>query len=329
MKVKTKNIIKTIGFPAYLVYRRMLHRYCIKNSKKMIDKKYYLKFHRHINWEHPADLNEIINWQKFHADMHQWARLADKYAVRDYVNEHGLGDILIPLLGKYDTVQELFNDWQRLPDEFVIKSNNGCGHVIIVSNANGGKDKVNKKELKSELKLWLAEYDYGIKEGEFQYQYIKNCIIVEKLLVDESIADFSSAPVDYKFHCLNGKPYICYVSYGRSLGASGEHKRVGNLYDMQWNDCSYLMAEESKRIILPKPINWDKMKEIASLLSEDNPQTRIDLYNIQGTIYFGEITMTNSGGFDTEYKSELYKKMGEIISIDYSMPPNEFYYYNT
>lgn len=324
MKVKTKNILKTIGFPAYLVYRKILHTYCIKNSKKLIDKKFYSKFHRYINWEHPGDLNEIINWQKYHADMHQWARLADKYAVRDYVKEHGLDDILIPLIGKYDTVQSFFEDWDRFPDEFVIKSNNGCGHVVIVSKANGGKEAVSKKELKSELKLWLAEFDYGIKEGEFQYQYIKNCIVVEKLLVDNSISDFSASPVDYKFHCLNGKPFICYVSYGRSLGANGEHKRVGNLYDTKWNDCSYLMAESCERVILPKPKNWDKMLEIAEMLSADNPQTRIDLYNIQGKIYFGEITLTNCGGFDTEYKEELYKTMGDIIVLDYSTPLNEF-----
>lgn len=324
MKVKTKNIIKTIGFPAYQVYRRILHWYCMKNSKKLIDKKFYSKFHRHINWEHPSDLNEIINWQKFHADMHQWAMLADKYAVRNYVAEHGLSDILIPLIGKYDTVKEFLKDWDKFPNEFVIKSNNGCGHIIIISAANGGKESINKKTLSSDLKLWLAEYDYGIKEGEFQYQYIKNCIIVEELLKDESFADFSSTPVDYKFHCLNGKPYICYVSYGRSLGENGEHKRVGNLYDMEWKDRSDLMATSYERMILPKPINWDRMLEISSILSEGNPQARIDLYNIKGRIYFGEITMTNCGGFDTEYKQELYRNMGQEVIIDYSMPQNEF-----
>lgn len=324
MNVKTKRKIKLIFYPFYILYRDILNKYCMRNAKKLMDKKFYSFFNRHIDWENPVDLNEKINWLKFHADMNEWAQLADKYAVREYVTGHGLSDILVPLYGKYDTVQQVLDNWDNLPDEFVLKSNNGCGHLIIVSEKNGGKSAVNKKDLVDELTLWLSEKDYGINNGEFHYQYIKNCIIAEKLLVDDSIKEFSSAPIDYKLHCCNGKPYICYVSYGRTLTSKGSHKRTGDLYDLDWNERSDLMSEKEDRRLIPRPENWERMLEIAEILSEDHPQTRIDLYNIDGAIYFGEITMTNASGFDTEFKQELLTAMGKEINLDLTMRENIF-----
>ena len=324
MKVKTKGKIKNMFFPLYSLYRRIVNYYYLHNAKKVLDKRFFSMFHRHINWDNPVDLNEKINWQKLHEDMHEWAKLADKYAVREYVSQKGLSDILVPLYGKYDTVQELFEDWEHFPDEFVIKSNNGCGHVEIISQENGGKKAVNKQELAKELRLWLAEKDYGIHKGEFHYLYIKNCIIVEQLMKDETIKEFSSSPIDYKFYCCDGKPYICYVSYGRTLSATGEHLRMGNVYDLKWNERPELMAEHEERRKLDRPYNWENMVEIAEILSSGMPQARIDLYNIEGKIYFGEITMTNAGGFDTEFTEELYVSMGNNITLDLSKAENEF-----
>lgn len=324
MNVKTKANIKYMFFPLYMLYRKLFNRYYLHNTKKSLDKRFYSTFHRHIDWDSPTDLNEKINWQKLHEDMHKWARLADKYAVREYVADHGLAEILIPLYGKYDTVEELFSNWDNLPNEFVLKSNNGCGHILIVDEISGGKNSINKRELARELKIWLAEKDYGIHKGEFHYLYIENCIIVEKLLKDDSIKDFSSAPIDYKFHCCDGKPFICYVSYGRTLTATGGHQRTGNLYDLDWNDRSDLMAINQKRRTLNKPRNWDRMIEIVERLCDNMPQARIDLYNINGSIYFGEITMTSCSGFDTEYKEELYYDMGKNVTLDMNMKENEF-----
>ena len=84
------------------------------------------------------------------------------------------------------------------------------------------------------------------------------------------------------------------------------------------------MATEDTRILLPIPKNWDRMLEVAKILSNGHPQARIDLYNIEGTIYFGEITMTNGSGFDTEFKEELFLDMGKAITLDLDMPKNQF-----
>ena len=324
MDTRTKRKIKTIFHPLYAVYKKVMKRHYLKGAMGRMDKKYYSLYNRHINWEKPSEYNEIINWQKFHEDMEKWSTLADKYKVREYVKKCCLEEILIPLYGSYDNVDDLFKDWDSFPDNFVIKSNNGCGHVIVIGEEQGGKTSVDKKDLSKELNLWLQEDDYGLHNAEFQYLFIHNCIMIEQLLIDETIAHFSSAPIDYKFHCVNGEPYICYVSYGRTLTATGSHKRTGDLYDLEWKERSDLMATEEERIKLPKPQNWEKMLDIARTLSKGHPQARIDLYNINGKIYFGEITLTSGSGFDTEFEEKLFIDMGSAIKLDFNMPKNQF-----
>lgn len=324
MKVETKIKLKEIGLPIYSIYRKVYRLYCIKYAKKRMDKIFNHTFGRKINWEDPQDLNEKINWLKFHADLHEWGRLADKYAVREYIEQKGLSEILVPLYGHWSSVDDVLNAWEKLPDEFVLKSNNGCGHVLLITKEKGGKNAINLKDLRRELSLWMKEVDYGIKYAEFQYQYISNCIIAEKFLRDESISSFSKAPIDYKIYCCNGNPVMCYTAYGRTGTDTGEHKRVGDVYDLNWNQHSELLVEDIPRKKLHKPKNWDRMLQIAKTLSEEQPEVRVDLYNINGHIYFGELTLTSASGFDTEFTPEITMKLGKKILLDLDMPGNEY-----
>ena len=324
MDITTKRKIKQVCLPAYTIYRKLFNAYCVRFAKQRIEKNYKRLFGRNIDWNNPQDLNEKINWLKFHADLKKWGMLADKYAVRKYVTDKGYSNILIPILGKWDNVDALLNDWNKLPDEFVLKSNNGCGHVIIITKENGGKKAINLSDLKREVTLWLRENDYGIQNAEFHYQYIKNCIIAEQYLNDNSISEFSKAPIDYKIYCANGKPLICYVSYGRTLTSKGEHKRIGDMYDLNWNQHSEYMTIDMPRRTLPKPEHWEEMLEIASVLSTDLTEVRVDLYNVSGKIYFGELTLTNASGFDTEYKPEVILRLGKAIKLNLKAPVNEY-----
>lgn len=324
MTLETKLKIKYYFSPLFSLYSRLLDVYYISFAKSIVEKRFFRVFGRQISWNNPKDLNEKINWLKFHADLQLWANLADKYKVREYLADKGLSDILIPLYGKWDSVESFMDAWDQLPDDFVIKSNNGCGHVIIVRSEDGGKARVDKKSLKIQLTNWIREKNYGVKDAEFHYRFIKNCIIVEKLLKDPSIADFSASPIDYKFHCCDGKPYLCYVSYGRSLSKDGSHKRVGNLYDLQWTPHPELMSETEERKLIPKPLNWERMISIAECLSSGLPQSRVDLYNIQGEIYFGEITLTSASGFDDEYIQQVYIDLGDKVTLDLDSPLNSF-----
>ena len=320
MDKRTKEIIKHVGYPVYKVYVQMMNAYYLRHGMKTADKQFFKTFGRHIDWDDPKDLNEKINWLKFHEDMRMWARLADKYAVRSYVAKRGLEDILIPIYGHWTTARDVVDAWDSLPERFVLKSNNGSGHVLVVA---GEKEKraINRRDLYKQTRKWLRERDFGLADAEFQYYYIENCILAEKLLEDSTISSISKLPIDYKIYCCNGEPYICYVAYGRNPIT---HSRKGNLYDLEWNAHPEYMSVQENPVTLPKPKNWERMLEIARVLSAGHPQSRVDLYNIDGDIFFGEMTMTSGCGFDTEFTQNLFDAIGREIRLDLSMPTNEY-----
>ena len=153
--------------------------------------KYYYKFHRMPNFEHPTDLNEKINWMKFYGDTSKWADLADKYKVREYIESKGLADTLVKLYGRWDNANDI--DWDKLPKQFVLKVNNGCGDVLIC------KDK-SKLDISSVVKKYnqLVSMKYGAVTGEPHYAKIKPCIIAEELLDVSKQSIPSTSLIDYK-----------------------------------------------------------------------------------------------------------------------------------
>ena len=261
---------------------------------------------RPLQWKKPRYLNDKINWLKFHADMSVWARMADKFAVRGYVKERGCEEILNTLYGKYDSVEELMDDWSNLPNSFVIKSNNGVGSLALV------KDKNNQsiEEIRQMAQDMLSCTTWN--SAEPHYSLIKNCIIVEELLTDESIKEFSCSLIDYKIWCFNGKPYCIFVAYDRILNTSHHYFKC---FDLDWNEHKEYMTCDSPKVQINRPKNLNKMLEYASRLSTGNPQCRVDLYNIDGKIYFGELTMTSQGGFMDYFTKEYLFAMGKQIIL--------------
>lgn len=257
------------------------------------------------NINHPQDLNEWINYLKFHTDLNEWARMADKYAVREYVKERGLENILVKLFGKYDTVEDLMKDWHNLPEKFVIKSNNGAGAILLVKD----KSAMSLDEVQRKANSMLVDQHYNVSEPH--YKLIKNCIIVEELLEDHSVDSFSCSLIDYKIWCFDGIPYSFFVAFDREVGTS--HHYFTN-YDFNWNKHPENMTVKSPDIEIKRPKNLDKMLEYASILSKGHPQCRVDLYNIDGCIYFGELTMTSQGGFMDYFTKEYLLELGSRIT---------------
>ena len=270
--------------------------------------KYYYKFHRMPNFEHPADLNEKINWIKFYGDTSKWADLADKYKVREYIKSKGLSDTLVKLYGRWDNANEI--DWDKLPQQFVLKVNNGCGDVLIC------KDK-SKLNIPSVVKKYnkLVSMRYGDVTGEPHYAKIKPCLIAEELLDVSKQSIPSSSLVDYKVWCLNGKPYLTWCAWNRR-GACGADCGV---YDCDWNyrpDYSIFTEHYNEGDIrLPKPEQLERMYEVASKLSEGFPILRVDLYEVDGHIYFGELTFTSLGGFMDYFTPEVLLDMGKRVEL--------------
>ena len=270
--------------------------------------KFWYKLHRWPDFEHPRDINEKINWLKFYGDTSLWPTLADKYAVRAYVAERIGGEYLIPLIGKWDSVDEI--DWETLPKQFVLKCNNGSGDVVVCKD----KSELDIEATKNYFRGIFSK-PYGVLTGETHYKIIKPCIIAEKMLNSSTQPNGSNSLIDYKIWCFNGKPtyIICY---------SNRHDKyyceIG-VYDLKWHYLPEVMKysnhykKESKRI--PKPNHLDRMLEVASKLSDGQPQVRVDLYEVDGQIFFGELTLTSSGGYMAHFTQAFLDKMGELTIL--------------
>jgi len=270
--------------------------------------KFFYKLHRWPDFEHPKDINEKINWMKFYGDTTSWPLLADKYRVREYVAERIGEEYLIPLIGKWDTVDDI--DWDQLPQQFVMKCNNSSGDVVVCTD----KKTLDKKKTLQHFRKNL-QTPYGILTGEEHYKQIRPCIIAEELLDGSTQPNKSQSLVDYKIWSFNGKPefIVCYGSRHDKY-----YCEIG-VYDRNWDAHPEYLCYSSHYIpehqLMPKPACLDDMLHIASCLSKGHPQMRVDLYEVNGHIYFGELTLTSSGGYMNHFTQNFLNQLGELTVL--------------
>lgn len=248
------------------------------------DRLYKIYFGRKINWKNPTEFNEKIRWLQFNTDTTKWSLLADKYRVRKYLEERGYGDMLVKLYGVWDSADDI--DFDKLPESFVLKTNHGCGSVYVIDD----KSKANLNHIQQELNKSLSE-KYGVKTAEPHYFPIKPVIIAEESLHQDG--NISESLIDYKFYCIYGEPQFCAVIFNRDIE---HHKYEVRLYDMNWQDISHLLRKYSptKRGLteIPKPKTFEKMKSFCQEVCKEFPFVRMDFYETNGKLYFGEFTFT-------------------------------------
>ena len=280
--------------------------------KKLADILFQESFGRNIDWNNPRDLNEKIQWLMFNSDISEWARLADKYRVREFVKERGCEDILIPLYGKWDRAEDI--DWNSLPNSFVIKVNHGSGDTHIVID----KSKADLIAIQNYMREALSK-PYGIESAEIHYRKIKPCIIAEQLLSSSSITltdnGLSNKAIlsDYKIWCFHGVPYCIFTCTNRNLHT---HEVVLNVYDLKWNRHDEWISEPYRNnIFVEMPHCLNEMIEYARKLSNGFPQVRVDFYECNNKIYFGEMTFTSACGRMDYFTQEFLKEMGDKVIL--------------
>ncbi|MBQ0075756.1 MAG: glycosyltransferase [Bacteroidales bacterium] len=292
---------------------RFLHRvedkfdeiYRIHHMKEYANQLYKETFGYNIDWEHPRDLNEVINVLAFTTNTRMWSRLADKYRVRKYVKSKGLEHILVPLLGVWKNPDDI--DFSKLPDKFVLKANNGSGDVIIVND----KSQINESEIKLFFKQLLKE-QFGMWSAEPHYLRIPPRVIAEELLDVNAQPINSSSLIDYKIWCINGKPQYVWACYNRTK----DSVQVGT-FDLNWQFHPELSVSTDHYQLMEKPIvkpeSLSKMLEYAERLSQGFPQVRVDFYEVNGKPYFGEMTFTSAAGRMDFYTSEFLTLLGKQV----------------
>ena len=269
-------------------------------DKLYIKIKYLLCIGKKVDLNNPQALNEKLQWLKLYDRNPLYTNLVDKYQVREYIKNRIGEEYLIPLLGVYDRYDEI--DFSRLPKEFVLKPNHSSGNIFICKD----KSKIDHGKLKKEINKWLKRRYYWVHR-EWPYKNVKPRILCEKYMVDDESGDLK----DYKIECFNGKATGTYICSQRD---STEGLAI-DYYDMNWNFIPGGVGFRNSEILLPKPRNFEKMIEIAEELSKDIPYVRIDLYEANGQVYFGELTFFPGAGF-VPYKPESFDYLlGSMLEL--------------
>lgn len=265
---------------------------------------YHNIFGRKLDLDNPKTFNEKLQWLKLYNRKPEYTTLVDKIEVKKVIGKLIGETHIVPTLGVYDSFDKI--DFSTLPDKFVIKTNHGGGNTGVVICRDKSQFDVLAAKRKIEKSLATDTYIIG---REWPYKNIKRKILVEKLLVVSD--DQKQGLVDYKFFCFNGKPLFLKVDFNR------ETTHQANYYDFEWNllNIGEKVCPPNINHIERKPIVLDKMIEIAETVSLDIPFVRVDLYYVQGQIYFGEMTFFPASGFGlfTEIESDI--KLGTLLKI--------------
>lgn len=260
-------------------------------------------FKRKLNLDNPQTFAEKLlklKLTRYNSDP-LVKQCADKYAVREYIKDCGFEHILIPLLASYDKPEDI--DFNSLPEEFAMKWNYGCGYNIICSN----KSKLNYKETVKKLKKWSRELIH-LDFSEMQYKDVRKKIIVEKYLKPKK----GELPADYKVYCFNGEPQAILFINDR-----GTEDKTAAFFDLDWNFISYTGkgAYKEMKVMPEKPKCLDEMIKASQKLSAPFEFVRMDYYEVDDKLYFGEMTFTPAGGLFTSECIINGKTMGELLNI--------------
>lgn len=250
--------------------------------------------------DNPSDMNEVILFLSLRTDTSEWPGLADKYNVRNFIENKIGSDILIPLYQVVDSPEEI--NFEELPDSFVIKTTDGFARTLIIKD----KNIISQKKIIKKLNKWMREKHVG---DEPHYLKIRRRLVIEKLLPGKN----NSAPIDYKFICINGEPLYCLACSNRSMETFRSEFSLYRLPD--WTDTDGISPGWESKDGVEKPELLEKMMEYSRILAKGFPLVRIDLYQVEGEIYFGEITFTSAAGREMKIKQKMLDEIGKQVVL--------------
>lgn len=309
LKSKIKEILfrNSSGVKIYKMFATVVS----KLRSRLSDEEYVLNAFKEnngvvLNLKEPRTFNEKLLWLSLHDRAPLKTLCADKYRVRRYVEEQGYGYILNDLYAVYESVESI--DYGKLPRVFFMKTNHDSGTYALVDQDQPATVEKAKVCMRKALRR-----NYYSESREWQYKDIKPLVLCEKYI--DEIGD--QGLIDYRFFCFNGRTAFVAVDLG-TTDASGKHafdaKR--NLYSRDFE----LLEARLKRnpfdpMLVSKPGNYDKMVDIAESLAKPFAHVRVDLYNVNGKIIFGEMTFCNGGGMQVLSPEEFNMQIGELIDI--------------
>lgn len=272
---------------------------------------FFCRFGRKPNLSHPVTFNEKLQWLKLNNYKDIYARMVDKHEAKEYVAGIIGSEYTIPTLGVWDSFKDI--DFEQLPRQFVLKCTHDSGGVVICRD----KEQFDKKHARKKLEASLKK-NYYWSGRELPYRYVKPRIIAEEYLEEKSApapSAESASPSgirDYKFYCFHGKVKYLYISEGLENHSTA---RISFLTE-NWEPADFHRTDYAPFDHLPeKPREFERMKVLAEKLSGGEPFMRVDLYSVNGRIYFSELTLVPCSGFMPFCPSEWDNRLGSLLSV--------------
>lgn len=269
-------------------------------DKLFLKIKFWLRVGYPLDFKNPKTFNQKLQWLKLYGRTPQDTLLADKYAVKDIVAQKIGKQYVVPLIGVWDSVDDI--DFSKLPQRFVMKVTHDSGGVYICKD----KSSINIDEVKALFRDSVKRDFYAVSR-EKAYRKIPH-----KIIAEEYIEDDNGELNDYKFFCFNGEPKMLFVAEGRQ---KGEEFLTFDFFDMDFNHLPFLNGHPNANHVIEKPAAFEKMKELAAILSKGMPHVRIDFYAIGEKVYFGEFTFSHFGGMTPFEPVEWDYKIGEWLNL--------------
>lgn len=281
---------------------QLLYRY----GKYLSDKTYlrilfFLRMHHRLNLEKPQTFNEKIQWLKLYDRRPIYTQMVDKYEAKKYVSQIIGEKHIIPTIAVYNSVEEI--DFDKLPNQFVLKCTHDSGGIVICKD----KSKLDFDNARRILANGLKRSFY-YRNREWPYKNVVPRVIAEEYKVDESGYELK----DYKWFCFDGQPKALFIATDR---VNPNEETKFDFFDMDFNHLPVTNGHPNSKIMIKKPVGFEKMKSIASKLSKGFPHVRVDLYDINGSIYFGELTFSHWSGLVPFEPQEWDYKFGSWINL--------------
>ncbi len=257
-------------------------------------------FHEELNLEHPQTYTEKLQWLKIHDRKPIYTTMVDKLAARDFVKERIGEEYLIPILASWDRFEDI--DLDQLPEQFVLKCTHDSGSYYICRDKSKFNRKIAKKKLKTSLNM-----NYFPRGREWPYKNAVPRIIAEPYLEDTQCKELR----DYKFFTFGGVPKVLYITQGRG----GDQKTTADFFDMEFRHLDITIDHEMSEVLPQCPKNFVLMQDLAARLSQGTPQLRVDFYEVNGKVLFGELTFFHCSGFATFNPPAWNKTFGDWIEL--------------
>lgn len=259
--------------------------------------KYRLRFKKELDLKNPKSFNEKLNWLKLYDRNPQYSTLADKYEVKEYVVKKIGKEYVVPNYGVWERFEDI--DFEKLPDQFVLKTTGDSGGVFICRDKNIFDKKTAAKKIEASLKR-----NFYYRSREWPYKDIRSRIIADMLLDEHTGKELQ----DYKFWCFNGEPKVMYVTNkGKNIAE--------NFYDMDFNPINISHGFPRISPEFKKPKDFETMKQLAAILSKGIPFVRVDFFYVDNKIYFGEFTFYDWAGLKPFTSYEMDLKIGEWLTL--------------